>query len=115
MATYCAANSPRLPVRNVRGATRRTEYQTDEGTRIVPADNSPAWAVHALLLTGRPASYEEFHIDGMWLTSYPQGSQYKLLFMRPAGSRAALLPHAPSLQSLLRPRREAAPYEGNAE
>ncbi|MGH9415631.1 MAG: hypothetical protein ACRD01_03305 [Terriglobales bacterium] len=49
-----------FPVRWVRGAKRRREYATCDGTRIAPADNSPAWAVHTALMQRRLSSYAQF-------------------------------------------------------
>src|SRR4051794_36844513 len=60
MAQYSSENSAVFPVRAVRGALRRQQYSTIDGTMIAPADNSPAWVIHALLLEGRLTSYIEF-------------------------------------------------------
>ena len=60
MEQYGSDQDAVFPVRQVKGAERRLIYSTADGTRIAPADNSPATVIHALLLAGRLASYEEF-------------------------------------------------------
>jgi hypothetical protein len=56
-----------FPVRAVRGTARRDVFETSDGTRIAPADNSPAWVVHALLVSAegehpvRLKSWADFH------------------------------------------------------
>lgn len=67
LSKYCAEDAPVFPVRQVKGAERRQTYQTCDGTHIAPADNSPAWAVHAALMHDRLSSYTQFreHLLGM--------------------------------------------------
>ena len=42
------SEGPIFPACTVAGADRRRVYLTADQTRIAPADNSPAWVVHAL-------------------------------------------------------------------
>ena len=49
-----------FPVRSVRNALRRKLYSTQDGTLIAPADNSPAWVIHAMLVQHRLSSYCDF-------------------------------------------------------
>jgi hypothetical protein len=60
MAQYCVEDGSVFPIRAVRGTARRRVYSTLDGTAFAPADNSPAWVVHALLVSERVASYAEF-------------------------------------------------------
>lgn len=60
MNQYRLEDCPVFPVRAIRGTLRRARYSTIDGTVIAPADNSPAWVVHALLVHGQIASYVDF-------------------------------------------------------
>lgn len=60
MDRYCEEDSPVFTVRAVRGASRRQRYSTCDGTIIAPADNSPAWVLHALLVENRITSDVQF-------------------------------------------------------
>lgn len=60
MAQYCDEPGAIFPVRAVTGAERQKLYTTIDGTQIAPADNSPAWVTHALLMQKRLSSYRDF-------------------------------------------------------
>src|SRR5437762_8406441 len=60
MKRYSQEETAVFPVRYVRGTERRKIYLTSDGTQIAPSDNSPARVLHALLLSGRITSYEDF-------------------------------------------------------
>jgi hypothetical protein len=60
MRQYCSELAPVFPVRAVPGTLRQQVYSTVDGTQIAPADNSPAWVVHALLVERRLSSYQDF-------------------------------------------------------
>jgi hypothetical protein len=57
---YCEEPAAVFPLRMVTGATRRRLYSTCDGSVIAPADNAPAWAVHALLVERKLSSYGDF-------------------------------------------------------
>jgi hypothetical protein len=57
---YCKEPSAVFPLRMVTGAKRRQLYSTCDGSLIAPADNAPAWAVHALLVERKLSSYHDF-------------------------------------------------------
>ena len=60
MGRYCDEPAPVFPVRSVAGTQRRRVYSTADRTQIAPADNSPAWIVHAVLIERRLSSYRDF-------------------------------------------------------
>ena len=60
MLEYCGDCGAVFPVRAVRNAERRKIYSTVDGTSIAPADNSPAWVVHAVRMERRLRSYQDF-------------------------------------------------------
>jgi hypothetical protein len=66
MRRYADDSEAALPVRNVGGPDLRSrakqpqEFVTRDGTRPLFADNSPAWVLHAWLMTGHITSYDMF-------------------------------------------------------
>jgi hypothetical protein len=61
MKRYADEAGSVLPVRCVGGNERRRQtFVTNEGRKIIMADNAPAWALHAWLVTGGISSYDEF-------------------------------------------------------
>ena len=69
MRRYADDPASVLPVRLVGSGDRRTrsaqrqEFVTRDGTRLMFADNSPAWVLHAWLTTGYITSYDMFRIS----------------------------------------------------
>ena len=60
MNRYCQEAAPIFPIRAVTATERRRVYSTSDGTSFAPADNSPAWAVHAVLMEKRLSCYDDF-------------------------------------------------------
>lgn len=70
MIQYSEDSNSVFPVRSVSGTERRKVYVTSDGTSIAPADNSPAWVVHALLMAQRLSSYGDFRETMMTMPTH---------------------------------------------
>lgn len=61
LKSYLAEPDPVHPIRFVSGQKRGVICMTDNGSRILPTDNSPVWSIHAFLLSNGP--FPEFNAD----------------------------------------------------
>ncbi len=62
IASYVVGADPLMIVRHVRGTERGVDVSTNDGSRLRPSDNAPAWFFHALLFNGvrvEPSAFAE--------------------------------------------------------